>query len=355
MIMFPNVYVFLVGPPGTGKTVALHGTLPLLLKSRAVLVAPNDVTKQGLLDALLNAPRTFTSEGRLVSFHYLTLSISELSNFMANYDIDLAGILTDLYDCPPVNEEWKRSHGEAKLINNPGLSFIIGTATQNLGNTISPEMWGSGFMARVIIIFSSDEVVPHDMFAEVAESAVSDAEIIDGLKRISALTGPFSWAPEAQVMLNSFRLASRNEAPLHNRLAHYHTRRWFHLGKLAMTAALSDFTLNLTVGHMEIAAAWLSEAEQAMPEVFKDMISHEDGAIYEELHRAFFVWQLKSRQPVPHSLLVQWLSKRVASHQVARIIQIACSADVLRRVSGTSGDDAEYKVMPPDGNKPGAI
>lgn len=355
MVMYPNIYIFLVGPPGTGKTVALHGTLPLLLKSRAVLVAPNDVTKQGLLDALLNAPRTFTTEGRLATFHYLTLSISELSNFMANYDIDLAGILTDLYDCPPVNEEWKRSHGEAKLINNPGLSFIIGTATQNLGNTISPEMWGSGFMARIIIIFSSDEVIPGDMFAEVAESAVSDAELIDGLKRISALTGQFDWHPEAQIMLNAFRLRSRGEDSIHNRLAHYHTRRWFHLGKLAMTAALSDFTLTLTPTHMELALGWLAEAELAMPEVFKDMISHEDGAIYEELHRAFFTWQMRSRKPVLHSMLVNWLRKRVASHQVERIIQIACSADLFRRTSGTTGDDSEYKVMAPDGHKPGAI
>jgi hypothetical protein len=353
--MYPNLYIFLVGPPGTGKTVALHGALPLLLRSRAVMVAPNDVTKQGLLDALLNAQRAFTYNGRLSDFHYLTLSISELSNFMANYDIDLAGILTDLYDCPPVNEEWKRSHGEPKLINNPGLSFIIGTATQNLGNTISPEMWGSGFMARVIIVFSSEEIVPLDMFAEAELNPVSDAELIDGLKKIAALTGPFDWSPEAKAIFNTFRLTSRNEPAIHNRLAHYHTRRWFHLGKLAMTAALSDFTLSLTEAHINTAISWLLEAETFMPEVFKDMISHEDGAIYEELHRAFFNWQMKTRRTVPHALLVQWLSKRVASHQVGRIIQIACSADIFRRVVGTSGDDAEYKVMPPDGSKPGAI
>lgn len=318
----------------------------LLRKSQAVELAPNDMTKQGLLDALSKCTKgaIIERDGRTSPFDYTYMSvcISELSNFMSKYDTELAGVLTDLFDCPPSNEEKKRS-GAGKLIPFPGLSFIMGTATENLGATISTDMWGSGFMARVIMVYSADEIIPDDMFAKVSANAALGEEISLGLRRIGELKGEMVWDIDARDALRAFRINQKDGAPLHNRLTYYVVRRWLHLAKLCMVAALSEEQTFVRYDHYEQGLEWLLAAEAEMPEIFKDMVTHEDGAIYEELKTFVLgLYMSNARKPIPNSAVVGFLAARASTAAVPRIIDIAMAADYIRRVAGTFGDDAEY-------------
>lgn len=346
--LYPNLFVFLVGPPGVGKTQALEPMAELLRKSGAVTMAPNDISKQGLLDALANAAKGALLDGRPFDYHFLALSIRELANFMSKYDMELTGLLTDLFDCPSVNEEVKRTHDKGKLIPSPGISFIMGTATQNLGSTISTEMWGSGFMARVIMVYSADEIIPEDMFEAIATDDRVAEELVVGLRRIGEMKGHMTWDPEAQKLLHHFRVNQKTGAPIHNRLTHYVTRRWLHLGKLCMIAALSDERQHVDAEDFRTALSWLHAAEHEMPEIFKDMVSHEDGQIHEELRNYCMNLYMKAgRIPIHASVVYKFLAARVASHTISRIIEVTVAADYLRRCAGTEGDDAEYV---PQGN-----
>jgi hypothetical protein len=355
--LYPNLFVFLVGPPGVGKTQALEPMAELLRKSGAVTIAPNDISKQGLLDALANASKGALLDGRPFDYHFLALSIRELANFMSKYDMELTGLLTDLFDCPAVNEEVKRTHEKGKLIASPGISFIMGTATQNLGATISTEMWGSGFMARVIMVYSADEIIPDDMFQAIPVDDKVAEELVTGLRRVGEMKGPMSWDPEAQKLLHAFRLHQKDGAPIHNRLTHYVTRRWLHLGKLCMIAALSDERQHVDAEDYHTALEWLKCAEEEMPEIFKDMVSHEDGQIHEELRSyLMLLYQKSNRTPIHASVIYKFLLPRVASHSIPRIIEVTIAADYIRRVGGTEGDDAEYIPQNPlGGATPGAI
>ncbi len=353
-ILYPNLFVVLVGPPGVGKTQALEPMAVLLRKSGATTLAPNDISKQGLLDSLAEAGRAAMLNGRPFDYHFLALSIREMSNFMSKYDGELTGLMTDLFDCPSVNDEKKRTHNKGKVIPSPGLSFIMGTATQNLGATITNEMWGSGFMARVIMAFSAEEIIPDDMFAPIPINDDLGNEIVGGLSRIGQMVGPLVWDPEAQTLLRAFRVNQKDGAPLHNRLSHYVTRRWLHLAKLCMIAALADERQEVLPEDFHTAVGWMEEAEALMPEIFKDMVSHEDGQIHEELRNHLFVLYMKTnRTPIHASVLYQFLSTRVSSYQVQRIIDVSISADYIRRVAGTEGDDAEYVPQAVSGQKPG--
>jgi hypothetical protein len=328
----------------------------LLRKSGAVTIAPNDLSKQGFLDALANAGRGAMLNDRPFDYHFLALSIREMSNFMSKYDLELTGLLTDLFDCPAVNEEMKRTHNKGKVIPSPGVSFIMGTATQNLGSTISNEMWGSGFMARVIMVYSADEIIPADMFSEIpTDDKLGDA-ITEGLGRIGEMVGPCSWSPAAREMLHEFRVHQKDGAPIHNRLGHYVTRRWLHLAKLCMIAALAGQRKHVTADDVEQAVGWLLCAEAEMPEIFKDMISHEDGQIHEELRAYLFNLYVKSgRSPIHASVLYHFLKSRVSSHNVEKVIAVAVAADYIRRVAGTEGIDAEYVPQSPDASKPPGV
>lgn len=354
--LYPNLFVVLVGPPGVGKTQALEPMAVLLRKSGAVALAPNDLSKQGFLDALGEAGRAVMFNGRPFDYHFLALSVREMSNFMSKYDGDLTGLMTDLFDCPSVNDEKKRTHNKGKVIPSPGISFVMGTATQNLGATISNEMWGSGFMARVIMVYSADEIIPPDMFADIPVDDKLALELTTGLARIGQMVGPMTWDADAQALLRDFRINQKLGAPIHNRLTHYVTRRWLHLAKLCMVAALSDERQNVEAEDFHTALGWLKEAEREMPEIFKDMVSHEDGQIHEELRNyCLLLYQKTNRTPIHISAIYKFLSTRVASHTVDRIIQVTVAADYLRRVAGTQGDEAEYVPQAGVTAKPGIM
>ena len=93
-----------------------------------------------------------------------------------------------------------------------------------------------------------------------------------------------------------------------------------------------------------------------MTEIFKDMQTHGDGQIHEELRSAMFHLFIQEHRPIHHSLLAKWLSQKVGSHQVAHIIAVALAAEYFVRVAGTHGDDAQYIPQgPKSGKMPGAL
>lgn len=345
--LHPNLFVFLVGPPGVGKTQAINPMSTLLRKSGATILAPNDITKQGLLDCLAESGRGAVVDGKPFDFHYSTVIVRELANFMSKYDLELTGILTDLYDCPAANEEKKRSHLKGKMLPFPGLNLLVGTATENLGSTIAPEMWGSGFMARVIIVYNAELIVPKDMFAVDDMDESKAQHIIACLSEVGKMSGPMHWLAPARAMMQTLRENPAEGAPLHNRLAHYVTRRWLHLAKLCMVAALSRGSMTVEARDFDLAYLWLTDCEAFMPEVFKDMIQHQDGQIYHDLRMHFFNLHMRSnRKAIPSSLIYEWLSKRAPSYAVERMVAVAESADFLRRVAGTGQNGTEALYIP---------
>lgn len=340
--LYPNLFVFLVGPPGFGKTQALRFIDPILRKSLACMLAPNDISKQSLLDALGECKRGAIVDGIPFDYHFMVLSIREMSNFMSKYDLEMAGILTDMFDCPDSNEEKKRTHNRGQFIAFPGVSCIMGTSTQNLGSTVSNEMWGSGFMARVIIVYSDEKVQVEDLFAVSLKNKALEEGLVISLNKLGKMSGPMRWTPETMSALNLFMKNQEDGAPLHNRLATYVQRRWMHLAKLCMIAALSDLSKTVTVDHMSRALLWLTEAEKVMPDVFRGMISHEDGMVFEEFRSAMWIAYQRSGKGLSLHILYDWLASRVPAHQVQRIIDIACAADYFRTKAGTYGNDTLY-------------
>lgn len=336
--LYPNLFVFLVGPPGTGKSVAMRPLSSILRKSGAVTLAPNDITKQGLLDCLFLAARGAVINGRPFDYHYLAIRISELSNFMSQYDGALAGLLTELYDCEDMNDEKKRGHDKGKSIPFPGISLLVGTATQNLGNTINEALWGSGFMARVIMVYSADKVIPQNMFRKRDPKSDLANELVVRFDALGKLAGPMTWEEDAQILLYQFRLNAEHDAPLHNRLVHYTTRRWMHLAKLCMIAALNDERMTVTSEDFDLALEWLMSAEAQMTEVFKDMVVHTDGQIHEQMRSDFFAYHMTARSPVTTEMMVAYLKNKAASHLIPKIIEIAVASGAFRRVAGTTDE-----------------
>lgn len=339
--LHPNMFVFLVGPPGTGKTQALRPIQTILRKADPVTLSPNDVTKQSMLDALKKSPKVFMDENGPTDYHYLDLIVPELSNFMSEYDAALAGVLTDLFDCGPSNEETRRSGNGSGMIVNPGVAMIAGTATKNLGKTVSGDLWGQGFMARVILVHSA-EIIRNNPFDVSSFSEDIEKELVLGFERLGEMSGCMTWDVGAQTAMLRWQDSGHAPVPQHNKLAEYNVRRWLHCAKLAMIAALADERMIVYEEDFELAKTWLLEAEAEIPEIFKDMNQHSDGEILEELRSQMLTLYIRDKRAIHASFIYGFLRNRVASHSIDRMITVAEASGMMVRLAGTDGHDAQY-------------
>lgn len=343
--IYPNFFVFLVGPPSVGKTEAMSPVAEHLRKSDTVRLAPNDVSKQGLLDKLSKATqvvnRHVNGELRVEEYHYLAIFIRELSNFMSQYDAPLAGILTDLYDNPPVNDETKRGNGDTVIVR-PSISMLAATATKNLGATISGDLWGQGFMSRIIMVYSGDK--PRVKFFQ--KNGVKRDEycpaIVDGLAKVGAMRGEMFWAQDAGDAFNTWIEEGMRPAPTHSKLGEYNGRRYMHVAKLAIVSALNDLRMEITLGDFLRAREWLVSAERDMPEIFKEMAVHSDGEVIRELHMHLWSIYARTKKPLDRALLVSFLSNKVASREIPRLIEAMEGGALIDRMAGTDGLTAKY-------------
>jgi hypothetical protein len=129
MILYPNLYT-LVGPPAVGKTVSISQTEALWRATNELHVAPNSITKSGLVDALAAAERKIVRMDKnppFYEFHSLLIPSREFGVLVPQYEQDFMNHLNDLYDCGPVFEERRRSIKDNAKIINPQINLLGGT------------------------------------------------------------------------------------------------------------------------------------------------------------------------------------------------------------------------------------
>lgn len=343
--IYPNFFVFLVGPPAVGKTQAMSPVAEHLRRSDTIKLAPNDISKQGLLDKLSKATQVVNKivDGalRVEEYHYLALWIRELSNFMSQYDAALAGILTDLYDNPPVNDETKRGSGDMTIVR-PSISMLAATATKNLGATIGGDLWGQGFMSRIIMVYCGEKPKVRFFTKSGVKREEYDPLIVEAIAKVGALRGEMTWAADAEEAFNTWAEGGFKPAPTHSKLGEYNGRRYMHCAKLAMVSALNDLRMEITLGDFLRARTWLTSAERDMPEIFKEMTVHSDGEIIRELHMHLWALYAGPKKPLDRTVMASFLMTKVASREIPRLIEAMEAAGLIDRMAGTDGLTARY-------------
>jgi hypothetical protein len=332
--IYPNMLTLLVGPPATGKTNAIRPIRDLWAKIQGLHIAPDDVTKASLIDALSEATRTvITNSTQAYSFSALVAPVSEFGVFFPNYDLSFLSIINNIYDSPAVHTEKRRINGEL-TINKPYIVMLAGTQPDFL-NALMPETaWGMGFTSRLTMIYAG-EAPPSDLFAKVT---VKSSSLARDLGKIFTYNGEYAWSKNAADELNAWHRAGCPPAPSHSRLTHYNGRRSLNAIKLSMISAASRSPeLIVTVEDVERAKSWLLEAEKLMPDIFRAMGQRSDSQIIADMHYAMYKkWSavaLGSRKAVSTEDLYSFLYSRVPSEKIPRLIEVAWRTGFFRKGS----------------------
>jgi hypothetical protein len=342
-IFFPNLYTFLVGPPGSGKTRAQDACSNIwdTLKG-SHHVAPVKISKSSLVDVLFKSTRVVNGE----TFNSLLISIGELGALLPGYDPDFMNALTYIYDNKKYDEQFRNvHHGELLVIEKPQINLLACCTPSFLSELMPSGAWEQGFMSRVIVIYSEhDEKRPLDLLAddEIKETPLAVALAHD-LRAIGEHYHRLKFTRDAADLIENWHMKKEDDGPDHPRLTNYRRRRTVNVLKLCMIAAMDHSNATeISVVDAQSAINWLIEAEQFMGDIFKAMKSGGDAQIIEEAWHMMREYNTRQKAPLPSQHLFRWLAERAPVHAIERMIETMTKSGKMQAI--IDGGAVGYKA-----------
>ena len=280
--LHPNLYTFIIGHPGVGKSRTIAVGRRIMQKLAEFHLAPISMTFASLVDALAIAKRTAITDdpSKPATFNSMYICADELGAFMHKYDNEMIDGLAAFYDTTPYRQTRRGNDLDIK-VDSPQINLLAGSTPQNLLSFMPEKAWGQGFSSRIIMVFSDERIIGDD-FAPRTPLRIGDLE--HDIKVINSLWGEFHVSEEYRDCINMWRSQGEPPVPNHPKLTHYITRRKTHLYKLSMVSSVDrGNSLVLLREDFNRAMNWLAEAEFQMPEIFKAGATNVDSQAMDEI------------------------------------------------------------------------
>jgi Protein of unknown function (DUF3987) len=334
---YPNLYVLLVGHPGSGKTQAIKHTNNLWYSCRNLHIAPHDITKARLIDRLAKASRKMLLKGgTLYEYNCLLIAADEFGVLLPSHDTEFLSTLNRIFDNPSQHGHERRMLGDKQIdIINPQITILAGTQPSYLANLLPEEAWGQGFMSRVFMVYSNEKRRKIDIFDTRELSTAKFKTLSERLLAITKLYGPLSWSFPAAQAAQKWIASGMQPEPEHSKLEHYNSRRTLNFLKLLIISTISSAHKEIELSDYTRAQDWMLQAELAMPDIFREMVGRSDIQIIDELH--FFLWKIYSNEKkgIHQARIYDFLRNRCPAEKIPRIIDVAIKANIIEQFAGT--------------------
>jgi hypothetical protein len=278
--VYGNLFVLLVGPPGTRKSTSIKFATRIMKQSTSVRWAPDDTggQRQGLIAALteddekidgMDAASALDVETLMnttmslnsVNKHVMFIEAGEFGSFIGQNNLDLTRFLIKMWDGEDYDYRLKTSR---HILKDNLMTLLGGTTPTDIASLLPAEAIGQGFMSRFVLVHApaKEKSIPPSK-ARVLESLEPRlAEVYGNV--FYNLKGPMSLHPDAQRLLDQLYL---HEVKIHDtRFIYYAERRQTHLLKVCMCLAVARGSLEICQPDVEEAERILHATEQRMPE-----------------------------------------------------------------------------------------
>jgi hypothetical protein len=314
--LYANLYTFLVGHAGIGKSRAITAASGIIREALPeIWWGATSMTKAALSDYMNEAKRFIANIPHApIEYNSLVAVADEFSAFMSEYDSTLVSSLVQFYDVVPYSEGRRVSNIRIK-IPRPQLNLLSGSTPSNLMHTLKDYVWEQGLMSRVIMIYADDRPLI-DVFN--TPPMPKPANLIHDIKIINTLMGEFQYTDDFAKAMHNWKLLKLAPIPDHPKLVHYNTRRWAHLLKLTMIASVDRSNdLMLEVQDFNRAMGWLLEAEGHMSLIFQVGSIAPDSRIMDEV--VHFIKQHPGA--VSEHLIINFMRERTGSMTIRPMLQ----------------------------------
>lgn len=358
--IYPNMFVLLVGPPGTRKSQAIKYSSSIIKEVTGVRFAPDDTggQRQGLIaamegrltldsydqemDLLNNAANidSLTSVGELQintanasDSSHMFVCASEFGTFMSDGNVNMTRFLNKVWDGEDYDYKLKT---EQRVLKDPLMTIIGGTTTSDIARILPVESIGQGFMSRWVLAFAPQK-------AKKVARPFLDPTLRKELGKTFAwlfydMRGKMEESTQAANMLNDIYL-NEEVSMQDSRFIYYTERRHTHLQKLAMVLTAMRHSYIIETQDVEEAVAILSATEEFMPEALGEFGLSPVGAAKQKMVE--FLQQ--TNEPISSKVLWSYMSRDMKITDYKMALADLINADKIEEVMTNVGQAFIYK------------
>lgn len=271
--IYPNLYMMLIGEPGSRKSSAIKAAKKLVAKSGYETIAPNKSSKEKfLMDFELGF--TYNSDEpdpELDVMAYLDgdiegdvkevyIAADEWLAFFGEGNVNFATCLGDMWDFEGIYRE-RLKNSKSVTIPHPTVSILGGATHETFKLAFPASLLGHGFLSRMLLIYGERSSIRITWPTEISEA--EEQGVVDRLTRMRH--GVYGQAVPNKEALAALDEIYRSWSDLEDtRLQHYGTRRFTQLLKLCLILLGQRESLELGAEDVISANTILTHAELYM-------------------------------------------------------------------------------------------
>lgn len=285
--IYPNMYVMLVGNPGTRKSSAVKGVRRVLSTSGYTSFAAERTTREKFLldlegkeeevDIERPGAKKDTTPREILASLGLTdgdpgndgipkevfIVADEFNEFAGGGNIDFLSTLGNLWDWDDETNTYKQRFKNSKSISiyQPTVSLLGGTTHSQLQASFPVAAIGQGFLSRMILVHSEPSGKKITFPKKPDERlAVQLGEAFNCIRK--DMHGEVSYTPDSSRMLDSIYRTWKDLEDY--RFKHYSSRRFTHLLKLCLITAAMRCSMVIEAKDVLLANTILTFTERDM-------------------------------------------------------------------------------------------
>jgi len=284
-LVYPNVYIALVGPPGGRKGTAMKIAKSFVQQLGIPLGADSLGSTQALYKELMDSEDSYVDPQGITRKHKsISVWSEEFQVFLSDKDQMLIPSITDLFDCPNV-WKYKTLSRKTEDISNVFLTIIGAITPDLLQAKLTKEAVGGGLISRIIFVVGQGPKQRKALQFLTQEEEEINTNLKNDLQEIANLAGPFTLSKEFLHAYVRWYERDYDESGIpSDKFLGYNHRRPLHLNKICMLlSAATTNDLILTEKHFNKALAIMQLTEQSMPNAFYGLGLSSQANIYAKI------------------------------------------------------------------------
>lgn len=241
---YPNMYVILVGPPGSRKGTAMRVGQKMLRELGHITLASDATSRQALIRALVSSSADEFIEidsRRSKRYNHCSLTIysKELSVFLGadnKQNLQMMADLCDWFDCDP-SWTYETLARDKETVHNVWVNLFAGTTPQAIRNNLPADAVGTGLGSRMVFVYEPRK--GKRVSFPTIDNELYDKLVLD-LEALYSVAGGFTVDSIVKDMYDIWYQKEDEDPPFKGpSLQHYLTRRPTHLMKMCMIMSAS--------------------------------------------------------------------------------------------------------------------
>lgn len=280
-VIYPNLYVILVGPQGNRKTAAKDIAQDLLRSIGGVQFSCEATTREFLIEQMEKNEVTFMYENVLHSYLATMICVTEFKEFLAIDPARIINFLTAVYD-QNFFDYGTKGKG-VNVLKNPCLNMLACETPEWITERLKDKIVSGGFSRRVLYVHETDhsrlrvEKLP-------PECIEARKRCVEWGKKLQHLHGRYVLTPEGNEFYWDWYLNHKIPQEKASMVGYYESKHTLLLKVAMLLAAAESMELVITPLHLAKVLELLEIVEANMGRVFAAGGRNELGNAIEKAH-----------------------------------------------------------------------